>query len=163
MSQQGGEAPKIIIDSDWKHQAQAEREKLAEAEAKAHAEAASKDAAGRQGPDGLPPADFRTLIEMLAMQAIMYMGGVADKRTGQAVFDPEYSRHMIDLLSVLEAKTKGNLNAEETADLTGLLHSLRVRWVELSQMMAEQIASGRGGAGGPPPVSGPGGMGMLQT
>jgi len=161
MSGQGGEAPKIIIDSDWKSQAQAEREKLAEAEAKAQAEAAARGPAGQPGDmPGLPPADFRTLIEMLAMQALMYLGGVADRRTGQAVFDPDYSKHMIDLLGVLEAKTKGNLTAEETQDISGVLNELRMRYVELSRMMAEQVASGKlgpSGAPGMPGIAKPGG------
>lgn len=158
MSGQGGEAPKIIIDSDWKSQAQAEREKLAEAEAKAQAEAAARGPGAPAGDmQGLPPADFRTLIEMLAMQALMYLGGVADRRTGQAVFDPDYSKHMIDLLGVLEAKTKGNLTAEETTDITSVLNELRMRYVELSRMMSEQIASGKltPGAGAGPAKAGP--------
>lgn len=157
MSSQGGEAPKIIIDSDWKSQAQAEREKLAEAEAKAQAEAAARGPAGAPGdPHALPPADFRTLVEMLAMQALMYLGGVADRRTGQAVFDPDYSKHMIDLLGVLETKTKGNLTAEESQDITSVLNELRMRYVELSRMMAEQMASGKLGAAGAPPRAGGG-------
>lgn len=158
MSEQGGTPPKIIIDSDWKSQAQAEREKLAEAEAKAQAEAASKQGHGQEGPGGMPPADFRTLVEMLAMQALMYLGGVADRRTGQAVFDPEYSRHMIDLLGVLEAKTAGNLTPEENKELSTMLHELRTRWVELSRMMAEQVASGKISGGPGSPITGPGGL-----
>lgn len=163
MSGQGGETPKIIIDSDWKSQANAEREKLAEAEAKAQAEAAARAPAGGD-PNALPPADFRTLIEMLAMQALMYLGGVADRRTGQAVFDPDYSKHMIDLLGVLEAKTKGNLSPEETQDITSVLAELRARYVELSRMMSEQIASGKISATGVPRSSIPttGGPGIVS-
>lgn len=159
MSGQGGETPKIIIDSDWKSQANAEREKLAEAEAKAQAEAAARGpgAGGAPGdPGALPPADFRTLIEMLAMQALMYLGGVADRRTGQAVFDPDYSKHMIDLLGVLEAKTKGNLSPEESTDITSVLNELRMRYVELSRMMAEQVASGKLNPAGAAPRAGAG-------
>ncbi|MEO1130654.1 MAG: DUF1844 domain-containing protein [Planctomycetota bacterium] len=133
------ETPKIIIDSDWKSQAQAEKERLAEAEEKA-------EPAPQAGQ--LPPADFRSLIGMLATQAIMYMGGIADRQTGQAVFDPEYARHMIDLLAILQEKTKGNLAEEEDKELTGVLHELRTRFVELAQMIAQQ----QGAA--PPPTPG---------
>jgi hypothetical protein len=93
---------------------------------------------------------------MLAMQALMYLGGVADRRTGQAVFDPDYSKHMIDLLGVLEAKTKGNLSAEENQDITSVLNELRMRYVELSRMMADQMAAGKLGAVGGPPRTGAG-------
>ena len=77
MSDEQQDQPKIIIDSDWKAEAQAEKEKLAEQEA------ASAEEGGPAGAQGkLPPADFRTLVGMLASQAIMYMGGVADPQTG---------------------------------------------------------------------------------
>jgi len=148
-----GETPKIIVDSDWKSQAQAERERLAEEEAK---QAQTKDAgAGGAGEGQLPPADFRTLIGMLATQAIMYMGGIADRQTGQAVFDPEYARHMLDLLVVIEQKTKGNLEEEESRELTGVLHELRSRYVELAQMVAQQQAGGGGAPGQQQPPSPP--------
>lgn len=129
MADEGEQAPKIIVDADWKSQAQAEKEKLAQQEAKA--------APGKGGPEALPPADFRGLVGMLATQAVMYMGGLADRSTGQAIFDPEYSKHMIDLLGVLETKTKGNLSAEESKELTGVLHELRLRYVELSEYVAK--------------------------
>ena len=140
MADEGEQAPKIIVDSDWKSQAQAEKEKLAEQEAKA--------APAQGGPDALPPADFRSLVGMLATQAVMYMGGLADRGSGQAIFDPEYSKHMIDLLGVLDEKTKGNLSDEESKELGGVLHELRLRFVELSEYVAK--GGGRGGAPQPP-------------
>jgi len=150
MSDQGQSGPKIIVDSDWKSQAQAERDRLAQDEAaRKPAAPASPTAgpAGKGGPGDLPPADFRTLVESLAVQALMYLGGVADRRTGQAIFDPDYSRHMIDLLGVLEEKTRGNLSAEEAQELGTVLQELRLRYVELARMMAEQMASAPPGAG----------------
>lgn len=133
MTDPSDQEPRIIVDSDWKSQAQAEKERLAKQE-----EAAADDP--QHGPHGLPPADFQGLVEMLAAQALMYLGGVADRQTGQAVFDPVFSRHMIDLLGVLHDKTKGNLAAEESAMLTQLLAELRSRYVELAQMIASQQA-----------------------
>jgi uncharacterized membrane protein len=62
---------------------------------------------------------------------------------------------MIDLLAVLQEKTKGNLVPDEEQDLSQLVHELRSRFVELSALMAQQAAS-RGGVGG---VGGMGGMG----
>ena len=147
MSDEQGEAPKIIIDSDWKSQAQAEKDRLAAEEAEKEAAA---PASGKPGE--LPPADFRSLVGMLSMQAVMYMGGVADKATGQAVFDPEASRHMIDLLGVLEEKTRGNLAEDESKELVGVVNELRARWVELTRLIAAQAAAG--GAPGTPGAPG---------
>jgi len=150
MSDQGQGGPKIIVDSDWKSQAQAERDRLAQDEAKrkpASPAGSGKGAPAEAGPGAMPPADFRTLVESLAVQALMYLGGVADRRTGQAIFDPDYSRHMIDLLGVLEEKTRGNLSAEESQELGTVLQELRMRYVELARMMAEQMASAPPGSG----------------
>ncbi len=135
--------PEILIDSDWKSQAQAERDRLAEAEAKA-----PPKGAGPGAPGDLPPADFASLVGMLATQSLMYLGGVADRKTGQAIFDPEMARFYIDLLAVVEEKTKGNITAEESAELAGALHELRARFVELARAVAAQGARGAGPAPG---------------
>lgn len=144
--------PKIIIDSDWKSQAQAERDRLAAEEAKADS-ASGKRGAPAQGD--LPPADFRSLVGMIGMQAFMSLGAVADKQSGQAIFDPGYARHMIDLLAVIDEKTKGNLEKDEEDELRGLLHELRGRFVELSKLVAEgkiPQAGTRGSAASGPPT-----------
>lgn len=164
-----GSGPKLIIDDDWKSQAQAEKERLSEAEtakskpaASGAARAGSTPADAQQGDGELPPADFQSLIGMLITQALMYMGGVADPKTGRAVFDPEMSRFYIDLIGVVEAKTKGNLSADESRDLTQALTELRSRYVELIKMVAMQAAQAKGGiaggVGGPQGLSGMTGM-----
>lgn len=143
MADETGDAPKLIIDSDWKNEAQAEREKLAASEKQAGA------AGSEGGPEEMPEADFRGLMGMLATQALMYMGGINDPSTGKPVFDPMYAQHMIDLLGVLEEKTKGNLTDEETGEISGVLHELRSRFVELMQIVAKQ--QGAAPAGPKPP------------
>lgn len=152
------QGPALHIDSDWKAQAQAEKERLAQADAeRAAKQAAGAGAAGAGAPGEFPQPDMRALIDMLAMQAVMYMGGMADKTSGRAVFDPEYSRHMIDLLAVLEEKTRGNITAEESQDLKLVLNELRMRYVELIKMVAAQQAGAAGRmAGGPAPSVPPG-------
>ncbi|MCA9293960.1 MAG: DUF1844 domain-containing protein [Phycisphaerales bacterium] len=147
MADEAGETPKIIVDSDWKSQAQAEKQKLQEQEA------ARQEASGDVGPGGMPPADFRAVVGMFASQALMYMGGVADK-SGRAVFDPYYAQYMIDMLAVLEEKTKGNITKEEADDLASVLHELRSRFVELMQMAMQQQAQGGAGGATPPPPPG---------
>lgn len=154
----GGEAPKgqgsaLHVDSDWKAQAQAEKERLAAADAaraekQAAAAAVGGEGAGGAGPGELAAPDFRSLVDMLAMQAVMYMGGMADKTSGRAVFDPDYSRHMIDLLAVVEEKTRGNLAPDEEQDLKVVLNELRMRYVELMKLVAQQAMSKGVGGGG---------------
>lgn len=127
------EEPKLIVDSDWKAEAQAEKEKLAQQEAEAKA-------AG--GPEALPEPDFRTVVSMLATQALMYLGAFPDE-TGRAVVVPEYAKMHIDLLDVLQVKTKGNLDKEEQEELDQVLVELRQRFVQVLGAAQTQQQSGQ--------------------
>lgn len=140
--------PQIIVDSDWKAEAQKEKERLAEAE--------THSAESPGGGRGMPPADFRSLLGSLATQAIMYLGGIPDP-DGRAIVAPEYAKHYIDLLGVLEQKTQGNLTDEESKELTGVLHELRVRFVEIVQGVAATYAEEeqQPGSGATPPPAKP--------
>lgn len=156
-------APKLIIDSDWKSQAQAEKEKLAAKEAEkakaAPAAGASSAATGQQagpgGPGGekLPPADWQALLGTMVSQTLMYMGAYPDPESGRPIVSLEYAKFHIDLIDVLLQKTKGNLTEQESTDLTQVVSELRMRYVELSQavakMYAAQMAKGAPGAGMP--------------
>jgi hypothetical protein len=141
--------PKIHIDRDWKAEAQAEKERLAAKEAKEQAERP----AGRPGE--LPPADFRALVGTLASQAIMGLGAYADPKTNRMVIDLNMARFAIDLLAVLEAKTKGNISDDEAQELTQTLAELRARFVQISNLVAQQsVADAAAAAGGEPPAGG---------
>ena len=105
-------APKLHIDSDWKAEAQREKERLAEKEKQAKPAAAKPGQPSRETGE-LPPADFKSLIGMLASQAVMGLGAMADPQSGRVIIDLEGARFAIDLLDVLEQKTKGNLSEEE--------------------------------------------------
>ena len=145
------EAPKLHIDSDWKAEAQAEKERLAEKEKEAG------PAEGGAGAAGLPEADFRALIGMLAYQAMAGLGGAVDPQSGKAMVDPEGARFVIDLLGVLEEKTKGNLTDEESGELTQVLAQLRSQFVQIMQALAAQQAGAAPIGDGPdpnlPPIS----------
>ncbi len=134
---------KIIVDSDWKAQAQAEKEKLAEVDE--HAEAAS-------GQGGLPPADFQSIVGTLFSQALMYLGGMADRRSGAVMVDLEAGKHFIDLLAVLETKTKGNLDTTEKELMTQALAEARGMFVEIKSAVDRQVAGG--GVPGSGPIGG---------
>lgn len=127
---------KLHIDSDWKAEARAEKERLAR-----KAEQAQAERGDRPRPGELPPADFKTLVSVLASQAIMGLGAVGDQRTGRVVIDLPGSKFSIDLLGVLQEKTAGNLSAEETTELKQLLVELRGRFVEISEAVARQAAA----------------------
>jgi hypothetical protein len=179
MSDSTDNPSKLIIDSDWKNQAQAEKDRLAAKEAQAKASAKAKQpagvagaigggaGAGASGPGELPEADFQSLLGTMVTQALMYMGAFPDPETGRAVVSLEYARLHIDLLAVLEEKTKGNLTPEEAEGLVQVISELRLRYVEISKAVAKHMAanSGKIGAGGVPggPIGGPAGPGQAGS
>lgn len=147
--QAGGQAAGaegMQVDDDWKRQAQAEKDKLAEG--------GGARAAGVQGQQ---TAQFEDLLSMFVSQALLYLGAIPDPRTGQAVVSLEYAKMYIDLLGVIDEKTKGNLTPEESQTLTRTLQELRMEFVEVSKVVAKAIEEGRlrpsqaggGGGGGP--------------
>ena len=73
-----------------------------------------------------PPASFEGIVQMFASQAIASMGGFPG--AGEARLD--YAKYFIDLLEVLDAKTKSDRTAEEAEMLDGVLHQLRMVYVE---------------------------------
>ncbi len=127
--------PKLQIDTGWKAEAQAEKERLAKEE-EAQAQRGEPPRAGE-----LPKADFKGLVSILASQAVMGLGVMGDSKTGRVVVDLPGARFGIDLLSVLEEKTKGNLTDEESKEMAQILAELRGRFVQLSQLVAQQVAA----------------------
>jgi hypothetical protein len=155
----GGEAPKIIIDTDWKSQAQAEKEKLVAAESAKKAEQQAKAESGGGGPtreEG--PIGIQDLISLLVSQTLMYLGAVPDPQSGRAIVAPEYAKLHIDMLGALEEKTKGNLSETESKLLSRALHELRMEYVEVSNYVNKAIAEGKIKPGTP----GMGGMGSVS-
>jgi hypothetical protein len=83
---------------------------------------------------------MRALVGSLASQALMGLGAYADPQTGRAMIDLMGSRFAIDLLGVLEEKTKGNLTPEEASELKEVLSELRQRFVQIATMIQQQMA-----------------------
>ena len=143
-NQQQGEQPKIIVDDDWKAQARAEKEKLAQqveqSKEAAEGAGAAQGAAGSAGAGGgrgeIPPASFSTLVSTIATQALMSLGGMQDRRTGQRIVDLDLAKHHVDTLSVLEEKTRGNLSDDEKQLLDQALYETRMQYVQIAQQIA---------------------------
>lgn len=134
------ETPQLHIDSDWKAQAQAEKERLAEKEA------ARASHAGNGGEGEMPPASFQTLVATLASQAMMGLGAYGDPQTGRVVIDLVGAQFAIDLLGVVEEKTRGNLDPEEAKELGEVLAHLQSRFVQIAKLVAAQMQRDGGAA-----------------
>ena len=127
-----GEAEKKV-DESWKERVSREKAELVEPEKAKGAgpkpEAAEAAGAGA-GEEPPPQADFLTLVAGLAGQAAIHLGMVEHPIEKQLKKDLRQARYTIDLLGVLEEKTRGNLNAEESRVFSMLLTDLRMRYVE---------------------------------
>jgi len=79
----------------------------------------------------LPPADFDFLVYSLRLQAELNLGLLPMEDAATPDFD--LARHNIDLLAVLQQKTKGNLTSEEQAALDNSVTELRFQFVQALQ------------------------------
>jgi hypothetical protein len=76
---------------------------------------------------------FTAFVISLATTAAVHLGDRPDPESGQpAAPNLEGAQQMIDILSLLEEKTRGNLRPEERQVLEQVLYELRMRFVEVS-------------------------------
>ncbi len=80
----------------------------------------------------LPPMDFTTFCLSLASSAMIHLGHAPSPDTGAAEKSLPLAKQTIDILVLLEEKTRGNLTAEEGKLLSTLLYDLRMRFVQES-------------------------------
>jgi len=133
----GKEKPKIIVDDDWKSQAQAEKERLAQQVEQGAQQTGAPVAAGPAGTEerGLPPAGFAALVNSLVAQVYMALGGLEDPKTKRRMVDLELAKFHIDTLAMLEEKTAGNVTDEEKKLLDKATYETRMRYVQLAQSL----------------------------
>ena len=78
----------------------------------------------------LPELNFATLVFSLSSSALVHLGQVPDPATGEPRPDYPLAKQTIDLLGLLQVKTKGNLEDEEDKLLEGVLYDLRMAYVQ---------------------------------
>jgi hypothetical protein len=86
-------------------------------------------------PPATPSPEFINLVEMLATNAIMHLGGAP--QLGRGGIDIETARHFIDMLTALKEKTEGNLTEEEGKILTDMVSRLRMEYVGVVNQMSK--------------------------
>ncbi len=121
------------VDEDWKRRAQAEKELDALKAAPPSAAPAAAGAAAAPRSDAKPNPLFGGLVESLASQALMFMGAMRDPMTGAAHQDIQQAQTMIDMLGMLEEKTRGNLAKEEAEMIKQILDEVRMHFVRITQ------------------------------
>jgi hypothetical protein len=80
--------------------------------------------------EAIPEIDFATFIVSLSHSALLHLGEAPHPETDAIERNIPLAKQTIDLLGVLEEKTKGNLTGDEERLLTQMLFDLRMRFVE---------------------------------
>lgn len=135
--------PSLHIDTDWKKQAQEEKRRLAEQQEQQRSAARVPTAApmpapagargapgagGRAGRREAPTASFQSLVQSLMTQALLYLGEIT-ARGIEPMLDLDRAKYQIDLLGVLDDKTRNNLTPDEQHLLDATLYELRTRFI----------------------------------
>lgn len=79
---------------------------------------------------GLPDIDFSTFVLSLSSSAMVNLGEAPDPSTGRVDFQPHLAKQVIDILSMLQQKTKNGLDEEEQKLLCEMLYTLRMKYVD---------------------------------
>ncbi|AKU98068.1 hypothetical protein AKJ09_04732 [Labilithrix luteola] len=85
----------------------------------------------------LPQIDFATFILSLSHSVLMHLGEAPDPETNRVEANLSLAKQNIDILGLLEEKTKGNLTGDEERLLAQVLFDLRMRYVERSKGAAK--------------------------
>ncbi|MGE0642192.1 MAG: DUF1844 domain-containing protein [Nitrospira sp.] len=86
--------------------------------------------ASRTAP--VPPVTFSSFVISLGSSSLMLMGEQLDPQQSPMPVNLPQAKEIIDLLSVLEDKTKGNLTSDEQTVLRDMLYALRMKYVTLA-------------------------------
>lgn len=82
------------------------------------------------GNNKIPEANFKFFLSTLGMQAWIAMGVIANPMSDKTEENLEQAKFIIDTLSILQEKTKGNLTEDESKLLDTLLYELRLGYVD---------------------------------
>jgi hypothetical protein len=85
------------------------------------------------GEELLPLIDFSTFVLSLSHSALLHLGDAPHPETNTVERNLPLARQTIELIGLLEEKTKGNLRGDEERLLIQVLHDLRERYVELAR------------------------------
>lgn len=161
MSEPSGDAPKIIVDDDWKSQVEREKQQAAQAaqsqaaqpqadgsesqpasgKTEAPAPAADAPIVDAQAAEALaadaaaaqtpPPATIEMLVTMLFTQAMAALGQFPGPDGKPAPINKPFAKYFIDTVELLGEKTKGNLSEDESLMLADTLHAMRMAFVSV--------------------------------
>ena len=87
----------------------------------------------RDDAESLPAIDFSTFVLSLSHSALVHLGDAPPLEGQTPERNLPLARQTIDLLGILQEKTRNNLSGEEERLLDQALYDLRLRFVEISK------------------------------
>jgi hypothetical protein len=81
------------------------------------------------GANPLPQIDFSTFVMSLASSVLLHLGELSDPEAASAGRDLSLAKQTIDILGMLDEKTRGNLSQDEARLIEHLLYDLRLKYV----------------------------------
>ncbi len=90
-------------------------------------------------PGADDPASFVNFLSTLATNAAAALGAVPHPATGKRSLDLDTGKYWLDVLAMVKDKTKGNLHAQESHLLDGLLADLRMQYVTMLRATEEKL------------------------
>lgn len=120
------------VDESWKDQVEKERRLPSPPPAAAPTTARpvpQQDQKPAPAQARNPETEFGYFLSSLTMQAMVALGEIPHPATNLPQENIEQARYFIDLLGMLEEKTRGNLTPEEQSLLEGALYELRMKYV----------------------------------
>lgn len=92
----------------------------------------------KEPPKALAPMDFSTFVLSLGSSAMVNLGQVPAPESEEPAVDLPAAKQIIDILAVLEEKTRGNLDDSEDKLLKSLLYELRIKFVDAQKAAASK-------------------------
>lgn len=77
----------------------------------------------------LPEVTFSTFVLSLASSALVHLGEVPNPETGSTARDEALARNAIDVLTMLDDKTRNGLTPDESKLIRDVLYELRMKFV----------------------------------
>lgn len=128
---------KVVDKRIFAPEAEAKEEEVKEKAKKEPKQEAKEETKGREGegakteePPPLPEATFSTFIYSLSTSALIHLGEIPEPTTEKVMKSLPLAKQTIDILAILQEKTKGNLAQDEETLLNTLLYDLRIRYVK---------------------------------
>ena len=100
------------------------------AETSQPAQESTATAGSQTAQEVLPEINFSTFVISLSTQVLMHLGEMASPLSGKVEPDVPVAKQMIDILAMLQDKTRGNLSANEDQLMEDVLFDLRMKYVE---------------------------------